>query len=349
MKQITIKEISALAGVSAGTVDRVLHGRGKVSAENRAKVEAVLEQVNYKFNLHSSAISFKRKVRITACIPTSGPGDYWSRIHDGFEKALKEFADIYIDFQYVTFSQFDRDSCHRMFEALLQTQSDGVIIGPIFDQETLALCHKLDSVGIPYVFVDGNIEGTNPIAFFSVNQQTAGKLAARIIHSICPEDSDFVVFRASGSQTEVSHNHSERSRGFIDYFKGKNMEDRVLFEPLSLDGSSGTTAAIGTFFLSHPSVKGAVTLNQRGCMVANALKSAGVKNVHLVSFDITQKNIECIEDGSIDVLIDQKPGWQGFKAVQALLSYLIYRSHNLEPEERVIPLEVVFKENLNEL
>ena len=38
----TIKDIARMAGVSAGTVDRVLHNRGDVSSKSKAKVQKVL-------------------------------------------------------------------------------------------------------------------------------------------------------------------------------------------------------------------------------------------------------------------------------------------------------------------
>src|SRR5690606_18493447 len=46
-KNITIKDIARMSGVSAGTVDRVLHNRGRVSEEALRKVLAVLEQIDY--------------------------------------------------------------------------------------------------------------------------------------------------------------------------------------------------------------------------------------------------------------------------------------------------------------
>ena len=45
---ITIKEIAKEAGVSIGTVDRVLHNRGRVSREAQEKVNAVVEKAGYK-------------------------------------------------------------------------------------------------------------------------------------------------------------------------------------------------------------------------------------------------------------------------------------------------------------
>ena len=48
MKQHTIKDIAKLAGVSKGTVDRVIHKRGKVSTKSYDKVVAILDKINYK-------------------------------------------------------------------------------------------------------------------------------------------------------------------------------------------------------------------------------------------------------------------------------------------------------------
>ena len=43
----TIKDIARMAGVSAGTVDRVLHNRGDVSPKSKAKVQKVLDEIHF--------------------------------------------------------------------------------------------------------------------------------------------------------------------------------------------------------------------------------------------------------------------------------------------------------------
>ena len=42
-KTYRIKDIAEMSGVSTGTVDRILHNRGKVSEEAQKKVEKVLK------------------------------------------------------------------------------------------------------------------------------------------------------------------------------------------------------------------------------------------------------------------------------------------------------------------
>ena len=54
---IRIVDIAKMAGVSVGTVDRVIHNRGRVSEENRKKVQTILEMVHYQPNLMARSLA----------------------------------------------------------------------------------------------------------------------------------------------------------------------------------------------------------------------------------------------------------------------------------------------------
>ncbi len=75
-KKVRIIDIAKMAGVSKGTVDRVLHNRGNVSEKARVAIEKVLEKVNYKPNIHVSAISLKRSYKIVVTTPEISLGAY---------------------------------------------------------------------------------------------------------------------------------------------------------------------------------------------------------------------------------------------------------------------------------
>jgi len=44
---MTVKEIAELAGVSIGTVDRVLHSRGRVSRSTRERIETIIKDTGF--------------------------------------------------------------------------------------------------------------------------------------------------------------------------------------------------------------------------------------------------------------------------------------------------------------
>ena len=63
-KKITIKDVARIAGVSIGTVDRVIHQRGEVSTKNRDLILRVIEEIGYKPNIYASALASNKHYAI---------------------------------------------------------------------------------------------------------------------------------------------------------------------------------------------------------------------------------------------------------------------------------------------
>lgn len=69
----TIREIAELAGVSRGTVDRVLNHRGSVNAATAALVNDIAKKLDYKPNRAGIALAAQRKmVRIGVVLFDTG-------------------------------------------------------------------------------------------------------------------------------------------------------------------------------------------------------------------------------------------------------------------------------------
>ena len=59
---ITIKQIAEICGVSRGTVDRVINGRGKVKEEKRALILKTMEEFGYRPNPAARALVSQRLI-----------------------------------------------------------------------------------------------------------------------------------------------------------------------------------------------------------------------------------------------------------------------------------------------
>ena len=57
----TIKEIASLAGVSRGTVDRVLNHRGAVNPQTEAKILEIVRALDYKPNKAGIVLAAQKK------------------------------------------------------------------------------------------------------------------------------------------------------------------------------------------------------------------------------------------------------------------------------------------------
>ena len=344
-QKIRIKDIAEMAGVSAGTVDRVLHGRGKVSPAALKAVEQVLDKVNYNPNIYLSAISIRKHIKIAFVTPHIKGSQFWEQIHNGFTKAINEYNMVDLTTEVFTYDQYDLYDCRTTYSKVLASKPDAVVIGPTFKDETIRLTQALDESGTPYAYVDSMVEGTNPMAFYSAKQDSCGYLIAKLIHQTTPADGEYALFQAMRVGDESANNTIQRKIGFMDFFHKHRLGDKVHrlnFSPL--DGGYNDKA-LAAFFAAHPNVKGAAVLSSRGSIIAESLKRIGINNVNLTCLDLTADNIAAMMDGRLDFLVGQRPNLQGFLAVETLLKNLICGGR---PEvENYMPLDIITRENID--
>jgi LacI family transcriptional regulator len=343
-KKIRIKDIARLAGVSAGTVDRVLHNRGNVSLKARKAVEAVLEKVDYKPNIHVSALSLKRTYKIVITTPVISPGEYWESIHHGIRHAKEAYANLKLTTEVLTYNQYDVFSCREVFQRIAEMEMDALIIGPTFHDETNALCEKMDKRGVPYIFVDSNNEGTCPLAFFSSNHYVCGTLLAKLITSLIPVDSKIGILQAVRVGNRSANSTIQRKRGFMDYLSRQESAYQVLQIPFLVDEPENNEAYLSRFFTDHHDIPGVVVMNSRGNHVANYLYNNHIEDVKMVCLDLTVPNVEALKQGRIDYLIGQEPEHQGFCAMKTMLEYLIFKK--TVKRENYVQLDILTRENI---
>ena len=116
---IRIVDIAKMAGVSVGTVDRVIHNRGRVSEENRKKVQTILEMVHYQPNLMARSLASKKQYHFVAITPSFTHGEYWEAISDGIDKAASEMESYNITITKLFFDQYNNKTFDDIVRNLL--------------------------------------------------------------------------------------------------------------------------------------------------------------------------------------------------------------------------------------
>lgn len=345
-KQVTIKEIAQMAGVSPGTVDRILHNRGNVSASSTEAVERVLAATGYKYNIHTSAISLKKTYRIIIAIPTAVKGEYWGIVQLGIERAIEEYSDINIQCEYAFYNQFDIYSCRSSFRSILDRNPNAVIIGATFASETAILCEKLDNAGIPYAFVDSVVEGTKPVVTYSSDQNACGRIVGRLLELFSPgHDAEFAVFGSRRTGNERATNSMSRISGLLEYFNERKSGRTIKESKISVLDPEESEKDILRFLNDNPKVKCIAILNSRGYIIADILASHSIEDINIVSFDLTTNNSRCLEEGSIAAVICQRPELQGFHAVKSLIHALLYNVRDKDIHH-FMPADIIIRENL---
>jgi DNA-binding LacI/PurR family transcriptional regulator len=88
-RQVTIKDVARLSGVSPATVTRVMQGRNSVREETRRRVEEAVDALGYRPDHIARALVTRSSRTIGLLLPSSGDS-FWGEVAAGIEERASE-------------------------------------------------------------------------------------------------------------------------------------------------------------------------------------------------------------------------------------------------------------------
>lgn len=339
-----IKDIARMAGVSVGTVDRVLHNRGKVSSKAMKKVMDILDQSEYKPNLLARTLGSNKKFMIAALLPDPSLDEYWEQSFLGVKEAESELAQYNIQAKTFLFDLYDKTSFKKCAEEVIQSKPDAIITAPIFYHEAIEFFNHFKKDPIPYIVFNTSIKEISPICFIGQDLYQSGKLGAELLDLSGKSPGTLAILHIY----EDIHNSvhlAEKEKGFIDYYKEKNNAD---FKAISIDMSNPAEPTLEkelSLLLSDPKIKGLLITTSKGLhMAASYLEKHNRNDVRLVGYDLLKENIHYLKKGTIDFLIHQNPKKQAALGIHHLANHLLFKKEI--PETELFPLDIITRQNL---
>ncbi len=326
---LTIKEIARLTGVSIGTVDRVLHNRGRVSAENVEKIQSLIADRGYQPNLFASRLSAGAVRTVGVAIPHPEQDfGYWGLIARGMEKAARELQPLRL---HIAVERFDRQSPEdlaRAFQTL--AGADALAVAPIHVNALRPLVDALSEV--PLVFFDTDMECSRTRCFVGQDPWPGGAVAARLLGLAAGAGTPLGVVRFD----EDDEHLQLRSQAFAEAAQQAGAPVHTLAQTLSAPLISRLAEARS--FLREHGIGGLFVPN------ASVGEYAAAEPEALAGYDLTPDNQAALGDGRVAFILSQRPEVMGYETVLRLGRALLFR----EPLPRSIPmpLDIVFQENL---
>ncbi len=345
MKKYRIKDIAALSGVSTGTVDRIIHKRGKVSEEARKKVEKVLKEIDYHPNLIARSLASKKVFRLAVLIPSFLPGEYWEDVKTGINQAGNEFSIYNVVIEYHSFDQYDVHSYNRVLNKLkINPDYQGYILPTLFQEETIDFTRELDKHTLPYVLIDAYIENTNLLAYYGTHSYDSGFIAGKLMYEGLTDRDEVVMFMYQKQGMKPSTQVINRQEGFKNYLSAQSVKHKLHAVTIYSDNEEGNKQILSDFFKAHPQVKGGIIFNSRVHLIASYLKDMSMNDLMLIGYDATEANIAELNEGVVGYIITQRPEVQGYNSVKALFRFLALEEKN--EKLNFMPIDILIKENV---
>ena len=346
-KRIRIKDIAVKAGVSTGTVDRVLHDRGHVSPDAREKVLKVLEELNYQPNIIASTLAYNRILRLAAIIPAFEKDPFWQQPKQGIDLALQAVQHYGITLDFFTFDDSDTTDFDQKTRKVLTGKYDGVLLAPVLRVEGFLFMNELSHKGIPYVQINTFVPREDKACLCYVGQDSyqSGMLAAKLLNNSLQEGDAVAILHLEKKVINALH-LQDKERGFSDYFAQENQRglEILRFNFDSFEDGAKLNAFITQILENHPRLRGIFLTTSRMYLIAPIFEAIKRSDVVLVGFDLVEQNLHYLNMGRIHFLINQNPFKQGYLGILNLFQHLILKKP--VNSEQFLPLDIVVPENL---
>ena len=340
----TIKEIAQKANVSVGTVDRVIHQRGRVSLETEERVRQIIKDLDYKPNILARSLSRARTINFGALIPKPDQdGYYWELPARGMQKAASELDLFKVQLEYYHYENHNIKDFQR---ACLEIQADfskldGLLIAPVLSQAAESFCHLIPD-HLAYVFIDSYLPQSKPISYVGENSYQSGVLAAKLMRLAAGDSGKIAAIQIE----PIDYHLNDRVQGFKQAMQAlSNIE--LVFYNAKVKPDVKEFHQLGERILTeHPDIAGIFVPNACTYIFGEFLLQAGKnRHVKLIGYDMVDENIKYLKKEVIDFLISQRSEMQGYESIYSLYRHVVL-SQTVE-KQVLMPLDIITRENLD--
>lgn len=340
----TIKDVAVLAGVSIGTVDRVLNDRGRVAPETLRRVRHAISELDYTPNLTARHLSKAKTYTFGVMMPHEGQDcGYWELPRSGIARAARDLAFHNVHARHFNFNRHSSASFEECCRHVRESDLDGLVLAPVLShpaERFLAAIHN--EKGIPAVLFDSHVEAGGRFTFVGQDPFNSGLVAGKLLKILRRRGTICAVVTVGTDDYHLAR----RGEGFCHFFRDDptvNIRSIELVPREERDLAGELRRFLAPVM---EDLSGVFVTNALSHFVVEYLETGGPSHhVPLVTYDLIPQNVEYLRRGIIDFVISQEPETQGYQAMYELYRQVVLGREAVEVI--AMPIELVTGENLD--
>ena len=343
--KITIKMIAEKAGVSAGTVDRVLHNRPNVKPEVRERVEGVIRELNYQPNKAARALAYRDNYKHLAIVFPSWSGYFRRDIERGIADAEENLSDFGVSVQPYIYDQRNHRQCLEILNALQKSHVNGIALcaeNSVLIREKINELHELQ---IPVVTFNSDIADSKRICFVGQETLRSGRVAAEILSKYLRDGEEVLVVLGNYEYS----GHKARVDGFLQRFDEIGVPRERFHVIECYNEYTITFDKVYDALAVNPKIRFIYMANRSVTACAEVLQRMRLAGqIRVVCHDVTDTICQLLREGVVDFTIEQDLYAQGYRPLMILGDLLMSRR---APERRYqyTALNIINAENVEYL
>lgn len=315
---VTMKKIAEICGVSRGTVDRALNGRGRVNAETAEKIRRVAKQMGYEPNPAGKALSARRKQPVIGVVLASKGNPFFDEVLRGIHDAEKRYEIYGLHLEYYPMRGYDVDQQLEILNSI-EDKINALIINPINNLHIAEKLQQMINRGIFVVTLNNDIDGLCRHYYVGADYFNGGVTSCALLEALMGESAKIAL--VIGTHSVLGHH--QRYEGFLQRMQ-RVRDFQVVATIENHDDDILSYELTKRVLQQHPDINAICNLAAGvygTCRAVMQLPEA--KRPLVLGFDTVPTTVEMLKRGIIKATIYQHPYRQGNIAVRTAFEYLV--------------------------
>ena len=340
---VTLKDIADALGISRGTVDRVMHGRGRVSEDTRDRIVEKARELGYVPNQSARMLAMRQSLTIAVLRPAS-PRAFFHTVARGVAVARDELLGFGLSVDERTTHSHDESLQQRQISEAVEAGVDGIALVAAHRSRLDGMIARASDAGIPVVTFNSDAPESERVMFVGQDLYRSGRVAGELIGRFVGGGGSIGILTGFSELWA----HQERVRGIEDsiaeYFPGTQ-----LLGPFEYHDEIGEAERLARRLLDEEAtIRGFVSTTGIGHTAVGRvlLERSLAGKIQNIGFDVDEEVRDLMHQNAIQASIGQDPFLQGYLAVKLLFHHLT----NREVQEKTVhhtKIEVLLRSTID--
>lgn len=341
---VTIRTIAQKAGVSRGTVDRVLNNRAGVNAETFQKVKEIAEELRYEPNLAGQMLAArKKKIKIGYIVCDTTVDLFFKSVYSSAIKKAEELEQFGVTVQFYLIRELEDRSIAEVLKTVDLDTLDGIAMVPLKLPSVMEFIKKADEKQIPMVFFNLDAKSQQKLSYVGCDYCESGRVAAGLIGLVSPENGKVAIASIFDEESPSFH---DRYVGFLNELDRNYPDLEIVNRDTEMIFQKNDYSSIQKVIEEHRDIDSIYVVNPGNYEICEKIAELDTgKKIRIITNDIVKEQKRLMDEGVIVATIGQQPERQGALPLQILYDYI---GLGIVPEEKYYTeLTIYIKQNIS--
>lgn len=313
--RVTLKDVAEQLNISIGTIDRAIHGRGRINKETRTIIMQKIKDIGYKPNHLARVLGKNKETRLAFITPSHNP--FWEEMMKGAQTACDELVDygLYLYFRSQD-SDYDSVAQVKAMSEVVENKPNGIILAPLHPYLLCAPINEAIENEIPVITINLDSKGSKRLCYVGENPFNTGKIVGTMYGKFLGDNGKIAVLTGSSNFSQFSI----RKEGFLNLIRTKFAKVDIVGFYEYADNIEVAYEISKKLITDTEDLKAIFANTGSGSIaIGRAIRDLDkIGKVMAVSYDVNNEILEMLDCNALTATVTQSPFSQGYYAVKLM-------------------------------